>query len=475
MRKVFKFLSKEKGILLSLLCLVIGLLAGGGSGMLYAEVVAGSPGVLGKVDDSGLQTQLTGKDGSVTTLENSGDGSEIIIQEIDEDIAKFRPEFTPLDSIIRQAVSKRMRGNYEVKHYQIGVERAVAETTTAYTGVAASKRATLAISADDADIFQQYMTINVKGVSGYDSSGATATGVDLMLYVVGINNTSGLPIVMAINGKKANATDKDTYVPSIPAGSELYVMQNAGSESQMFVPPSNYTPVPTVKYMQRQIVNTKFTEYFKNVKREVPYDEQDIVEQALYEFKRKTEKTYLLGVQGKIVSMSDPNVPNRGAENVYFMGGIYWDIKKFYEYTEGAFTYNNLLSITKMQFAGNNGSKQAFFGVGCDLAEEIHTIDYSIYKDLTIETKKQWGIEMRSYKSIFGTINLVQLPVLDETGRSKEGIVLDLDRFVRYVMRDQKSQKIDLAVTGEEAERNVTTIIDCPALKGFNHMIVRPE
>jgi hypothetical protein len=474
MRNVFKLLWKEKGILFSFLCLVIGIMAGGG-GMLYAEVATGAPGVLGKSDDAGLQTRLTGNTGSVTTLENAGEGAAIILPEVDKEIGIFHPEFAPLESIIRLAVTRRMAGNYEVRHYQIGTGRGKAVTTAAYTGSSSNKRATLNISADDADIFQQYSTISVKGVSGYDNSGMAATGIDLMLYVVGVNSTSGLPIVLAVNGKKASASDKDTYVPSIAAGSELYLMQNAGSESQLFVPPSNYTPVPTTKYMQRQIVNTKFTEYFKNVKRDVPYDERDIIEQALYEFKYNTEKSYLFGVQNKIVSMTDTNAPNRGAENVYFMGGIYWDIKKFYEYTPGAFTYNNLLGITKMQFVGHNGSKQAFFGVGSDLAEEIHTIDYSIYKDLTIESKKQWGIEMRSYHSIFGTLNLVRLPILDDMGRGGEGIVLDLDHLVRYVMRDEKSQKVDLAVVGEEAERNVTTIIDCPALKGFDHMIVRPE
>ena len=39
----------------------------------------------------GLQTQLGGQDASVTTLERGGETGDIIAEDIDEDIAKFRP------------------------------------------------------------------------------------------------------------------------------------------------------------------------------------------------------------------------------------------------------------------------------------------------------------------------------------------------------------------------------------------------
>ena len=53
-------------------------------------------------------------------------------------------------------------------------------------------------------MFNVYDTINVRGVDGYASDGSTVTpGVDLMLYVVALDASSGLPVVVAINGKKA--------------------------------------------------------------------------------------------------------------------------------------------------------------------------------------------------------------------------------------------------------------------------------
>ena len=43
-----------------------------------------------------------------------------------------------------------------------------------------------------------------------------------------------------------------------------------------------------------------------------------------------------------------------------------WSIKKHYEYTKGKFSFADFIGITKMKFTGNNGSKEAFVGVGLE-------------------------------------------------------------------------------------------------------------
>ena len=63
----------------------------------------------------GLQTQLGGQDTSVTTLERGGETGDIIAEDIDEDIAKFRPDFFPIDTIARKAAKKKRKTNYVVK------------------------------------------------------------------------------------------------------------------------------------------------------------------------------------------------------------------------------------------------------------------------------------------------------------------------------------------------------------------------
>lgn len=475
MKKVFSFLKSEKGFLVSLVLMALGI-AFGDTSILMAEGVTVAPAESGSAakGSEGLGTQLNGQDGSVTNLERGGETGDIIAEDIDEDIAMFRPDFFPIDTIARKAAKKKRKTNYVVKHYNIDASRISCMTTEAYTESTSGKRVTLKIDTSDASVFNVYDTIDVRGVDGYAEDGTTATpGVDLMLYVVALDSTSGLPVVVAVNGKKQNASDVDCYVPTIPQGTELYCMAKAGSESQLFCPPTNQAPVPKEVYMQRKMSNTKFTEYFENVKKKVAWDKEDVMENDLWEFRRKCELSYLLGHKAKI-AINDTQYPNRGAENVYFQEGILWSIKKHYEYTKGQFAFADFIGITKMKFTGNNGSKEAFVGVGKDLLEDMMKVDFTLFKDINIQSREKWGIKFQAFESPFGTMNVVHLPILDEAGLSDIGICLDLDMLVLYTMNEER-RNINMETQGEAAERNVTIQTDCLTLKGYSHLLIKPS
>ena len=474
MKSFIDFLTMRKGLILSLLCLFVGLLIGD-SGMLLADATVQAPANDGaSAGSEGLSTQQGGQAASVSNLAQTGAASDIIEEEVDDEIAKFMPDFFAFDTIVRKAVQKRMRGNYEVLHYDVDADRIVADTTSAYTANTSTKRTKLLISTEDKDVFPMYSTVEVLGVNGYDETGQIELEGNLMLYVAGVHSDDQLPIVIAINGPKVSSTDLECYIPSIPAGTTLICGINACAESQLFVPPSNSTPVSTKVYMQKKLCNTSVTDYFKNLKKKVDWDEQDIHEQALWEFRRKCEIGYLFGRKGKLL-FKDSNRPTTAPEFVYFQQGIWWDINKFYDYIPGSFTYNDLIGITKMKFTGNNGSKIGFFAVGKDLLEDMLKVDYTKYKDLTVVGSTKWGIKMTSFESSFGTLNVVHLPIMDQTGRSQHGMVLDIDYLVRYYMKDNETKKVDMSAQGEESERNITQQIDCLALKGYSHMIVRPS
>ena len=247
----------------------------------------------------------------------------------------------------------------------------------------------------------------------------------------------------------------------------------AGSESQLFCPPTNQAPTPREVYMQRKMSNTKFTEYFENVKKKVAWDKEDVMENDLWEFRRKCEVSYLLGIKGKI-AIKDAQYPNRGIENVYFQEGIMWSIKKHYEYTKGKFSFADFIGITKMKFTGNNGSKEAFVGVGKDLLEDMMTVDYTLTKDINVKSREKWGIKFQAFESSFGTMNVVHLPILDEVGLSEIGICLDLDMLVLYKMEEER-RNINMETQGEAAERNVTIQTDCLTLKGYSHLLIKPN
>ena len=261
MKSFIDFLTMRKGMILSLLCLFVGLLIGD-SGMLLADVTVQAPVNDGaSAGSEGLTTQQGGQAASASNLSQTGAAADIIEDEVDDEIAKFMPDFFAFDTIVRKAVQKRMRGNYEVVHYDVDAAQIVADTTSAYTANTSTKRTKLLISTDDKDVFPMYSTVEVLGVNGYDETGKIELEGNLMLYVAGIHTDDQLPIVIAINGPRVNPTDAECYIPSIPAGTTLVCGINACAESQLFVPPSNSTPVPTKVFMQKKICNTSVTDY----------------------------------------------------------------------------------------------------------------------------------------------------------------------------------------------------------------------
>ena len=468
-----EFLTKRVGWLLPLFLALIGIMLGDYS-MLMAEVTVAAPGAGATPGTDGLNTQMDGQGTSVSAIENSGEGSEVIENDLDTEISKFRTDFFPLDTIMRRAVRTVNVSNYKVDAFNIDAQRIKAQTTTQHTESVSKKRITLPIEDTDATVFQVYDTINVSGVHGYEEDGVTEKpSEELMLYVVDVDGSSNLPIVIAINGKKQTPSDVECYIPTIPEGTMLYNMGNAGSESQLYCPPSNKVPVPKTVYLQKRMSNTKFTTYFDMVKKKISWEKADIIEAALWEFRRKCEISYLKGAKRCILQRDSQN-PTRGAENVYFSEGIVWSIKKSYEYNVAQFLMDDFLAITKMAFTGHNGSKNAIVLCGKNLLERMLKIDVKRYSGIAMQTTTKWGIKLSAYESSFGNLNIVHMPILDEIGMEDMGMVLDLDMLSRFKL-EEKSKKLDQSVNGEDAERNVTIMTDAPVLKGFNHMLIVPS
>lgn len=472
MKKAIDFILRNKMQLLSFFAVLFCSVFAGAANVLIADVTVVPP-PAGKTTtgSEGLSTQMPGEPTSATVMEAN---SDIYLPDIDKEISKFRSDFFPLDTIARQAAAVRKMGTYEVEHYYIDAARVSCATNAVYTETNTKKRFTLPIADTDASIFPQYSTIEVRGVKGWKEDGTTRSDREnLMLYVIGEDSASGIPVAIAINGPKVATGDVECYIPTIASGTKLYRLSNAASESQLFCPPSSTVPVGEKVYMQKKLINTSFTGYFESIKAKVPFDKQDIIENAIFEHRRDCERTYLRGVKRKI-TRKDTSMPHSKEENVYFSGGIMWQIRKSFEYTKGSFTYNDFIGITKLKFTGNNGSKTAFLGCGKDLLEEFHKINYTLYKDLQISSQTVWGIKMTSFESSFGTINVAHMPMLDELDMSDAGICLDLDMLVRYMMIDGKNREINMEVHGEDATRNVTEEIDCLCLKGFSHLLIKP-
>ena len=151
---------------------------------------------------------------ATTGIEQTGDDDpDYYAKEVDKRITKMRPMRTPIDQITRSASTISRSGSMVVQYYSVAT-RPIKTTVKTQVNAMTSGQASTTVQVDDGSIFSLTDTIRVVGVKGYKADGATQDTKDLMLYVVGKNDETGYPVVIAVNGKK-NSDGTNSLVPQI--------------------------------------------------------------------------------------------------------------------------------------------------------------------------------------------------------------------------------------------------------------------
>lgn len=463
MSNFIKFVGKQKSLLLTMLAMLVSVFMSA-NGVLLADVavVAGgtptaSPG------QQGLNTQVPGAATTVSTVEEAG--GELIQPEIDADIIKIASDENVLDTIKRRAKRQIQVNSFEVDHYMIDEKRTFGTTTAAVSSGSGNSFA-ITMSGADAKLFSDYRTVMVQGVKGYAADGSTRTDAFLMLYCIG-KNDSGMPKFIAVNGPKAQATDEVCTTPSIAIGSKIVLLGVAGYETQERVSPSVNLPVPERIYLQKQICNNIVSDYFDSQKKRIPFQQAQIAEAAIRDFRLENCRTAWVSVQSKF--KVEPQDKNMGNMFVYTTKGVRWQIKRDYQ-LNGSITLDDIVNLSMFKFTGMNCSKSAIWIMGRVLMADIQKIDLTLHKDISMADSTVFGIKCTKLKTVFGDINLVHDPVLDRIGYEKCGALLDEEGLVRYWRKNEtsKSEKVE----GEEAKRDIVMTIDALCLKGYSHVWV---
>lgn len=451
----------------SLILLILGAITG--TDVLMADVTVVDPGTpKAQPGQTGASTQVPGQATTVSNIREAG--GELIQPEIDEDIVKIASDESIIDTIKRRCKRQVQVSSFVVDHYRVDEPRNKCTTNAQYVGVNTTQQAELKVTAEDGALFDTYYTILVKGVNGYSEDGMSEMqGVDLMLYVVG-KNSSGIPIVRAVNGPKKNKTDAYPYLPTIPSGTELILLSSAAYETQKFIAPNTVVPVPEEVFLQKQLCNSIVSDYFDAQKKRIPFAQATIAEAILRQFRLQSCRTAWVGQKGKMkVKAIDPTM---GEQDVFFSMGIRWMIKRSYELS-GKITLNDLIDLSMVKFTGYDCSKDALWLVGKQLLADIQKIDITLHKDISMVDSEVFGIKCTKIKTVFGSINLVHDPTLDRLGYEKSGALLDEKDLVRYWMKNEEKNSEN--VTGEEAKRDIVMTIDCLCLKGYSHIWVNGE
>jgi hypothetical protein len=417
-------------------------------------------------DDTRLDTQLDGKAATATHATET----EFEEEEIEQTIAVFRPYRFPLEyDIIKNAQQVAVK-SYHPIHYRSGSNVLEAEVGTAVTAGTTGLNQTIVLPkanvASGVDCLTEWSTVYAMGVKGYDVETGTIEDGDLCLFVTAVDSAN--ITLMVLNPQ---ASTKAT----LPVGTKLVLGTTAGYEAQMVVEPDNFQPVPVEVYLQKKLSNIVFTDEWLEQAKKVPFIEKDIRNNALFNFKRKNARTHWLGTK-KRIKVKAPN--NLGEQYVYFEQGVLRQIPMFYPYANGILQFADLNAIAKMQFAKYSANNEARVYCGKNAIERLLNIDMTVHKEVKFEDVNEAGMTIRKWKNNFGTLEFVHDPTLDDIGYEDFFVVVDIKNAVRYVKRDQRTDKQDMKKgTGEvqEAQREIFSMIDCIALKGYNAILVGPS
>ena len=467
MKRFFRFLRENPlFVLLALVATVLYFIGDEVAGMFLATVTVVPA---GEAASSGIGGLASHGSGSATTVSSASElGTDFIDADVDDQIVGIASDESIIDTIKRR-IKRQVRVNsFEVDHYLIDDKRSKAYTNTLYTGINATRAEIPFSSTGERKIFQEYYTAICKGVNGYDPTGQIELpGVDLMLFFVGKNNTTEAPIAMAVNGPKINATDDYCVVPTIPAGTEVILLSSAAYETQKFIAPSTIVPVPERMYLQKQLCNSIVSDYFAAQKKRLKFNEAQIAEAVLRQFRLESCRTAWVGQPGKFKVQAMDNA--MGYQWDYFSKGIRWQFKRQYDLSSNI-TFADLINLSMVKFTGFNCTKRAIWLLGKQLLNDIQKIDLTLHKNISMTGDKVFGIECTKIHTVFGDIELIHDPTLDALGYANCGGLIDENGLVRYYMKneDAKTENVD----GEEAKREVVMTIDCLCLKGYSHIWV---
>ncbi|MCM1110852.1 MAG: DUF5309 domain-containing protein [Clostridium sp.] len=376
---------------------------------------------------------------------------ELYSEYVDRNITKIRPMSTPLDNISRLSNRKVKVDSFVVKYYSVGSRPL--KTDTPYGMSEMTTGQSVDLNVNDPSIFTVDDTIRVVGVPGVcDASGKPypddSVKPDLMLWVCGVNPTTQMPVVCAINGK-CNTQGQPILIPQIPEGSTLVRMGKACGELDVQTGRYNSLPVPQEQYCQNFMIQIEQSTFDKLAAKEVDWNFSDLEADGIYDFRMGQENSYLFGVKNCIKHNSKKGM------QTYFTGGI-WNMAGkdievgTFDKTSGetVITEEDLVDITRDLFGGTDvGNKVKIMFCGSEMLAALGKIKSSRFI-LSKESFRKWNLEFKEYVTDFGTVRVIHHELFDENGMAECALAIDPEYLTKAVHIDWTRNVLDLKKAG---------------------------
>lgn len=423
----------------------------------------------------GLATQMPGQATTVTGIAQQTGGIDrngLMQPSIDEQLFSFRDfanapllemmlkwEGTPVDSP-------------KVMHFMIDEERSFVTTASAVSSDTSNEQFVLPLVSGDKKIPAECQTLLIPSVSGYDVNGNATPNIPIMLYVVGKDNTTGNPVVIAVNGPRAvsgGVASGTPGTPAIPAGTEIMTMANMLYETQATVPPKSVAPQPIKLNLQKTGVTQVVSDYFDKQGKIIPFGKAAQFEQSMKEYFLELDRTLLAGVPCELTV----NTAKVGQQTALGTTGLLWQVYRKMQKT-GKWTFEEIIAMAKMFFCGEDKPDYGILFCGMDLLEGLQCVNFEHHPEVqfTVLKNETLGWVVTNLHTVFGDFQLKHLPTLDKMHMSNSGLLLGIgkNRLKHYVYSEE--HKHNEKIEGEEATSNSTIKWDGLGLKGTCHMLI---
>ena len=464
---------------LSCLLVVVAVALGASSSFAMAEGVVVTDAKHGQTnEEAGFEEDNKGLhtvgDGAATATK--ADETEFSEEEIDQQIAQAFLFNFPLQYYIVNMARQQPVKTYHPIHYRSGSAKLDLETKGAVTSNAGGEGVNdiyVNLSTNNVvtnlKALKVYSTVFFRNVPGYNPETGAQKG-DLMGYVTSTDN--GVAKVLLLNPKGADKGAPETTV--IPDKTRIFVGASAGSETQLVVPPDNTQTVASQVYLQKKLSNIIWSKEWEKQAKKVDFAQKDLRQNALWIFKFKNAVCHWLGT--KMVKNIDVG-GDLGEERVYFEEGLLNQVNMMYSYDPDKLTPEDFNAIARMQFTRFSKNNHAVAFCGAGFLEKMQNMD--VQKVQTVSTKSveiTGGLIVKRWDNVFGNIDFVYDPIFSELGFEDFAFICDIKELTRYVKREQKESTLDMEKTSEarEAKREMTSIIDCVATRGYNNVLVGP-
>jgi hypothetical protein len=413
------------GFLMFIMCVVLGI--GDVSGaVMMAEGTAATvdTGSNGAALDKGTQVSTPERD-VLASYDYRKWSPDLIKDDVDQNVVQIRPYANQLDTILRYVGTKNVN-TFEFEYYAISsrdVNDKVVTFTATKNGTKHGCTATLKVN--NPANFDVTDTINVLK-AGEDEK-------PLMLYVYQ-KSESGDTLYVTCSEDQVETVDGGYQIPAIAAETEIFAMARAAAETDVLSPAVEFLPEKARGYCQRFMFQISESNYAKMADKELKWDLSEIEEEALFDYRRRMEASFLFGHMAKIYDPSKKRY-------IYTTGGIVNQISNTYTLNSAAQDGNKeIVDMTKHIFMGNSGAKERFAFAGSDAVAKISKMNGVVKQQDAVKTEVIMGITWSKMVSNFGTINLAHHEILDEYGFKDKLIVIDPQFLRKYQIENLSKQ-----------------------------------